>query len=340
MNLSTANSARQAKPVGSVGADAARVTVVIVNWNGLQHLPQCLQTLQQQTMGAFRVLVMDNGSTDGSAELVPALQDPRFSLVRLGANHGFARANNLAVAQAATPWVALLNPDAFPAPDWLEQLLAAAHRHPAGAAFGCSLLDAADPAVLDGTGDSYHWSGRAFRRDHGRLRSEGTSGEGPIFSPCAAAALYRRSAWQAVGGLDEDFFCYLEDVDLGFRLRLQGHQCWHVPEAVCHHVGSAITGRRSDFSGYHGQRNLVWTYVKNMPGGLFWLLLPLHLLANLAALVLFTLRGQAAVAWRAKRDALLGLPACWRKRRAIQAGRSATARAIWAMLDKRLWPQP
>ena len=113
-----------------------------------------------------------------------------------------------------------------------------------------------------------------------------------------------------------------------------------MPEAVCHHVGSAITGRRSDFSGYHGQRNLVWTYVKNMPGGLFWLLLPLHLLANLAALVFFTLRGQAAVACRAKRDALFGLPACWRKRRAIQAGRSATVRAIWAMLDKRLWPQP
>ncbi len=321
-------------------ADAARVTVVIVNWNGLQHLAQCLQALQQQTMGAFQAVIMDNGSTDGSADLVPILQDPRFALVRLDSNQGFARANNLAVAQAATPWVALLNPDAFPAPDWLEQLLAAAARHPAGAAFGCSLLNAADPALLDGTGDNYHWSGRAFRRDHGRLRAQRTRGEAEIFSPCAAAALYRRSAWLAAGGLDEDYFCYLEDVDLGFRLRLQGHQCWHVPEAVCHHVGSAVTGRRSDFSGYYGQRNLVWTYVKNMPGVLFWLLLPLHLLANLAGLVLFALRGQAAVAWRAKLDALRGLPSCWRKRSIIQAGRSATVRAIWAMLDKSLWPQP
>lgn len=342
MNPSTGSSEGQVEPASIPGAQAeqALVTVIIVNWNGLLHLPRCLRALRAQTMRAFEVLIMDNGSTDGSAELVPALQDPRFTLVRLGSNHGFARANNRAVAQAATPWVALLNPDAFPEPDWLNRLLAAADQHPEAAAFGSCLLDAATPAVLDGTGDSYHLSGRAFRRDHRRLRAAVPARVGEIFSPCAAAALYRRSAWQSVGGLDEDYFCYLEDVDLGFRLRLRGHQCWHVPDAICHHVGSAVTGRRSEFSGYHGQRNLVWTYVKNMPGGLFWLLLPLHLLANLAALALFTLRGQAAVVWRAKRDAVRGLPACWRKRQAIQAQRSATVGAIWAVLDKSLWPQP
>ena len=100
----------------------------------------------------------------------------------------------------------------------------------------------------------------------------------------------------------------------------------------------ALTGRRSDFSVYHGQRNLVWVFVKDMPAPLFALLLPLHLLLNLMALLLFLRRGQFAVAWRAKRDAIAGLGAVWRKRRQIQAHRTMAAVGIWARLDKRLWP--
>ncbi len=319
----------------------ARVAVVIVNWNGYSYLSRCLQALQQQTVIDFHAIVVDNASTDGSAELVPALEDLRFTLVRMETNQGFARANNLAVTQwASAPWVALLNPDAFPASDWLEQLLAAADLNPGVAAFGCTLVDASDPALLDGTGDCYHLSGRAFRRDHGHSRVLRVRAAGEIFAPCAAAAMYLRSVWIDAGGLDEDYFCYMEDVDFGFRLRLRGYKCWHVPDAVCFHVGSAITGRRSDFSIYHGQRNLVWTYVKNMPGILFWLFLPLHLLANCLALAWFSLRGNSAVVWRAKHHALRSLPKYWRKRRVIQASRIATVRCIWAQLDKSFWPQP
>lgn len=319
--------------------DSAQVTVVIVNWNGRGHLLRCLQAVQQQSFSDFRVLVMDNGSTDGSEQLVAALADPRFTLVALGENLGFARANNLAVARAAhATWVALLNPDAFPEPDWLAQLLAAAQRHPQGAAFGSQLLSAQDPNVMDGSGDCYHLSGRAYARDHGQVRRPQPRPEAEIFSPCAAAALYQRSAWVAAGGMDEDYFCYLEDVDLGFRLRLQGHTAWHVPEAICHHMGSALTGRRSDFTTYHGQRNLVWTFVKNMPGALLWLLLPLHLLLNGVALLYFMRHGQARVVWRAKRDAWRGLPQVWRKRQAVQSGRTASLRTIWGRLDKRFFP--
>jgi GT2 family glycosyltransferase len=157
-----------------------------------------------------------------------------------------------------------------------------------------------------------------------------------VFAPCAAAALYRRSTVVDVGGFDEKFFCYVEDVDLGFRLRLAGHRCLYVPQAVATHVGSAATGKKSDFCVYHGHRNLVWTFVKNMPGILFWLLLPLHVLLNLLTIAWFALGGRGGVIWRAKRDALLGLPKMWRKRQCIQKARVASIAEVWRQLGKRM----
>jgi GT2 family glycosyltransferase len=168
----------------------------------------------------------------------------------------------------------------------------------------------------------------AWRRDHGVRVEAGHALPDEIFGPCAAAAMYSRAALDEVGGFDERYFCYHEDVDLAFRLRLRGHRCRYVPDAVVDHVGSGITGRRSDFSTYHGHRNLVWTYVKNMPAPLFWLFLPLHLLLNLASIFVFGLRGQGGVILRAKRDALAGLGEAIRQRRAIHAGRRVSLRAL------------
>jgi len=129
----------------------------------------------------------------------------------------------------------------------------------------------------------------------------------------------------------------VEDVDLGFRLRLVGYRCLYVPQSVVYHVGSGTTGgQHSDFAMYHGHRNLVWTFVKNMPGILFWMLLPLHVSLNLASIIWFALRGRGGVIWRAKRDALLGLPKMWRKRQYIQKTRVASIGEVWRQLDKRM----
>lgn len=160
-----------------------------------------------------------------------------------------------------------------------------------------------------------------------------------IFSACAAAALYSRLAWQEVGGLDENFFCYGEDVDLGFRLQLAGYKCLYVADAVALHVGSAVTGEHSDFSTYYGQRNLPWVYVKNMPAILFWLLLPYHAVINIAALFACAMRGQGRVALRAKFDALRGIPRAWRDRSAIQRSRRVSAFRIAGMIETG-WPGP
>lgn len=130
--------------------------------------------------------------------------------------------------------------------------------------------------------------------------------------------LFIRDDFLQVGGFDEDYFSYLEDVDIGFRLRLAGKKCLYVPDAVVHHVGSASTGQRSDFSVYYGYRNLIWTFVKNMPSPLFWLFLPLHVGTIMFFAVYLTLRGQGKVIWKAIFDALRGLQGVIRKRQAIQ----------------------
>jgi GT2 family glycosyltransferase len=259
----------------------------------------------------------------------------------LDQNIGFARGNNLAIKAASreSEWIALLNPDAFAEPRWLEELLAAAQGHPEFDFFGSKLVNAVDPTMLDGSGDSYHVSGLVWRMGHGTSASTSAEKKREAFSPCAAAALYRRSALCEIGGFDEDYFCYVEDVDLGFRLRLAGYRCLYMPQSVARHVGSGTTGgQHSDFALYYGHRNLVWTFVKNIPGLLFWLLLPVHVLLNLMSIVWFALHGRGGVILRAKRDALLALPKVWRKRQLIQKTRIVSIAEIWKQLDKRMIP--
>ena len=317
------------------------LTVIIVNYNGGRYLDRCLQALAAQTAPPRQVVLVDNASTDGSAEHAEQAF-PWLRVIRCPENQGFAAANNLAVAcSEPSEWLALLNPDAFPAPDWLAALQQAAHDYPQYAVFGSRLLDAADPAQLDGAGDCYHVSGLAWRHGHGLSACQHGLRVEEIFAPCAAAALYRRQAFLEADGFDERFFCYMEDVDLGFRLRLLGYRCLYAPAAVVHHIGSGATGIRSDFATYYGHRNLVWTYCKNMPAPWFWLYLPAHLVFNLLSLSWLGWRGQGRIAVRAKWDALRELPRIWRQRRHIQAQRKISGRDLqrvmtgtWAMLTQ------
>ena len=308
-------------------AAAGGVAVIIVNWNAGALLARCLDHLSRQTLPPRRVYVVDNASSDGSCDRL-AVEFPHVELIRAERNLGFAAANNLAAKRAeGCDWIALLNPDAFPAPGWLEALMRAAARRPEFSFFGSRMLMADEPTRLDGVGDAYHVSGLVWREGHGAPAPGNYVEEREIFSPCAAAALYRREAFLGAGGFDEDYFCYVEDVDLGFRLRLFGHRCLYVPDSVVAHKGSALTGRRSDFSIYHGHRNLVWTFVKNFPGPWLWVYLPLHLVLNLATPFAFV-RGGFMAALKAKFDALRGLPQAWRKRREIQRRARAGYREI------------
>jgi GT2 family glycosyltransferase len=308
-----------------------KITVVVLNYNAGAYLIACVEALTVQTYKNFHAIIVDNGSSDSSFKNTwENVSDPRFEFVALGENHGFARGNNLAVQRVTAPLVALLNPDAIPSPDWLEKLNAAQHRYSDAKSFGSLQLDFNDPLQLDGAGDNYLAVGVPWRGGHGHKASTGDAQlEGEVFSACAAAALYRTEAFVAAGGFDEDYFCYVEDVDIGFRLRLYGGVCMQIPSAVVHHAGGVSSGsKRSEFAVYHGIRNLVWTFFKNMPGPLFWPLLPVHLGALFLLLVKASLRGEGACVARGLRDAICELPTVWKKRKTIQDQRQTSVACI------------
>ncbi len=302
--------------------------MVIVNFNAGDLLADVVDGLARQVLAPTRIILVDNASTDGSAERAAARLES-VEVLALSENVGFAAGNNRGVELAPEcEWIALLNPDAVPEPEWLDEMARAIEHYPDVAMFGSLLVDMADPARLDGAGDVLHIGGLAWRGLHGQPRALAPTAPEEIFSPCAAAALYRRSDWDSAGGLDESFFCYFEDTDLAFRIRLQGGRCLLIPSSVVHHHGSAVTGRESDFTIYHSHRNLVWVWMRDMPLGLMVRGLAHHLLTTGMTIVFYASRGQARTILRAKRDAVAALPRILRERRAVQRGRRVSTDEI------------
>lgn len=314
------------------------ISIVIVYWNSAQYLPRCLDCLTRQTFRDFEVILIDNGSLDKVSDgLEQKYASLNLRVERLASNLGFAKANNMGARLARGTWLALLNTDAFPTPDWLETLYQTAKRSPEFSFFSSRQIQFDQPDILDGSGDEYHISGLAWRRFYNYPARDYGLNEEEVFSACAAAAIYNRDDFLKVGGFDEDFFSYFEDVDLSFRLRLAGGRCLYVPQAVVHHIGSASSGKTSDFVIYYGHRNMVWTFFKNMPGTLFWLCLPLHIIMNFLFIVSFLLKKRGTSILRAKMDAFYCLPAIIRKRRQIQSSRKIAIREIWQVMNRDLF---
>ena len=251
------------------------VRIVLVDFHCGPLLTQCLAALAAQTLTDFEVVVVNNGQ-----DPLPPLPDDRFSVLTPPLNLGYAAGCNWGAQGAQTSWLAMLNPDAIPEPHWLQRLYEATLRHPGTAMFGTTQLQADNPALLDGAGDCYSIYGLAWRGDYGR-KAASVRHDVPVLCPCGAAALYDRRIFKGAGGFDSRFFCYLEDVDLGMRLRLQGHGAIQVAQARVRHHGSATTGRYSPFTLFHSARNGLWLMVRTLPAPLLLLALPLHLLAQI-----------------------------------------------------------
>ena len=293
------------------------IRIIIVNFNAGDLLVRCIETLLSQTFSNFEVVIVDNASTDGSLEFA-SVDDPRFTVISLAQNMGFAAGNNRGAEGCRTPWIALLNPDAFPEPNWLEELSKAIERYPDVTMFGSTQIDANDENSLDGSGDAFFAGGFARRGNHGHSRDD-LPNDGETFSPCASAAIYRTDVFRTVSGFDENFFCYYEDVDLAFRIRLMGGRCIQVRDAIVKHVGSAVSGRRSDFVRFHSARNLVWLIVKNVPAPLFWLILPAHIGLQLMILSWAVIRGHFNPTSRGLAAGLKEVPRVWQQRKKIQS---------------------
>ncbi len=311
------------------------ISIIVVAWNSKLYLSHCLSSLSRQTIQDFEVILVDNGSTDNSLDSMKSQwRDLHLVVERLNENLGFAVANNIGVRLARGKYLALLNADAFPEPNWLEGLLKAAEDNPQFTFFASRQIQANAPELLDGTGDAYHVSGLAWRQNYNRPAAENGAQPSEVFSACAAAALYLRDDFLKVGGFDEDYFSYFEDVDLSFRLRLTGGRCLYVPQAVVHHIGSASTGNDSDFSIYHGYRNLVWTFFKDMPTPLFWMYLPRHILMIVYKSAVFLIRRKRSIILKSQLDAFRALPAILRKRKRVQQMRTISSKEILRVMTK------
>lgn len=294
----------------------AAVGIVIVNFNAGGLLLRSVRSIVEQTLPPRRIVVVDNASTDDSVAAVEEMY-PEVTLVRHDENIGFAAANNIGIGMLGDcEFVALLNPDACADPTWVARLVAAARVHPDIAAFASRIERDDGSGQLDSAGDVYHVYGTAWPGHHGAPLADAKAPE-EVFGPSGAAAFYRRDWLVRLGGFDDTFFCYFEDVDLNLRLHVAGGRCLYVPGAQVRHVGGASSGGLSDFTIYHSQRNLVWTYAKSMPGHIFWRYLPMHILLNVGAVVSYGVRGHTRTLLRAKRDAVLGLPAILRARRRV-----------------------
>ena len=281
------------------------ISVIIVNYNGGAFLQQALDSLRAQTFRDFEVLLVDNASTDGSMETLNSEGVPGYRILPQTENLGFAAGNNVAARLSDADWLVLFNPDAIANPDWLERVVSATQRNPCTNMFACAQYALEDPAIMDGAGDCYLGLGIPWRGGFG-LRAEPLA-EGECFSPCGASAVFRRSVFDAHGGFDERFFCYCEDVDLGYRMRLAGERGVFVPDAIIRHAGSGISGRASEFAIFHGTRNRIWTYAKNTPALMLWLTLPGHVAITLAILLRGFATGRAGPTWRGIQAGLAGL---------------------------------
>jgi len=248
------------------------VSVVIPNWNGRRWLEGCLASVAEQTLAPDEVVVVDNGSTDGSLEYLRC-DHPRVRVVELAYNSGFARAANLGLDAASGELVALLNNDVRLSPTWLETIVGAFWREPRVACVACKILELGDPSIVYDAGDILRRDGVCEQRgrfcaDDGRWDQPGE-----VFGACAAAAVYRREAVLQTGGFDERYFAYLEDVELALRLRLAGWRCLYVP-AVAWHAGEGSSHRLR--GGHHRlvARNTLLLVAKAFP--LRWLPLVLY----------------------------------------------------------------
>jgi GT2 family glycosyltransferase len=270
-----------------------KVSINLVTWNGKKYLPYCLDSIAKQTFRDFSLLILDNGSTDGTQDYLKncLLPVPDCRLVFNGENIGFAAGHNQALRGTEGEYVLMLNQDIILEPDFLEEIIKFLDNHPGAAAATGKLLhwdfsNNEKTDLIDSAGLEIFKNHRVIELGAGEMDGEKWSEPREVFGVSGAAPVYRRSALNevAIDGeiFDEDFFSYKEDVDLAYRLRLAGFEAWFLPAARAYHDRSAKSGAKGDaeaarrrrvksaFINYHSYKNHLFFLVKNVPAGICW----------------------------------------------------------------------
>jgi GT2 family glycosyltransferase len=326
------------------------ISVIVVNWNGLDLLDECFQSLAGQTWRQTEIIVVDNGSTDGSPGRILswAKRLPGMRSILLPYNSGFCKANNLAFEKARGEWIALLNTDAVAEPGWLAELVRYGAPSRRIGMLASKILFQSPPNVIDKAGHLIYWDGQ--NRGRGTMEPDNGQYDKPeeILWPDACAALYHRKVFEETGGFDETFFAFGDDADLGLRARLLGWTAWYVPTAVVHHRHSASFGVYSPWKVMLVERNRLLLAIKNFP----WPLLlqnPFWTMKRLWWNAYGIVRKKGAAArfvetngWRqtlvnlgwSYLSAFKLLPEAWRRRRIIQKTRRLSARQMRELFQR------
>jgi len=308
------------------------VSVVILNWNGKHLLPDCLASVRRQTYRDFEVILVDNGSSDGSVEWVQS-EYPEVQVLPLASNRGFCGGNNAGIRAARGAYVVLLNNDTEVEPSWLGELVRHIQSDSTIAACDSKILYFGQRDTIWSAGATYTIAGSANFRGQGCRDAEFVE-PAEVFTAVACSAIYPRRILDEIGGLDEDFFVGYEDVDWSFRARLRGYRIVNVPSSRVYHKVSASHQYNSPTYVYHGQRNVAAVFVKNMPGRLLLKYACLHLLYTGGSLLFFARVGRLSAFLRAKRDVLRQWRALWRKRGEVQRSRSVVVSHIDSALSR------
>lgn len=301
-----------------------------------RYLASCLASLRGQGFPSFEVIVVEDGCPGEAAPVVAAAL-PGARIVPLEGNRGFAAACNAGARRARGRFLAFLNDDAQPRPAWLAELVACAERHRRAASVACKVLCLREPTLIDGAGDVMTRSFKAYRRGQGEPDRGQYDREEEVFSASGTACLWRTQVFRELGGFDETFFAYYEDVDLGFRARLAGYECWYAPRAVALHLGQGTSGDDwSRFRAYYSTRNRWATIAKNVSVALLVRRLPLVAVAEALALARAARHGEVGQILRAYRAAA-GSARLWR-RAAFLPPRQAGREDVSGLVERALPP--
>ncbi len=309
------------------------VSVVIPNWNGEKYIEPCLASVFASTISGMEVIVVDNGSKDDSVEIIED-RFPKVHIIRFDSNKGFAVACNAGIRESKGEYVFLLNNDIELEADCVEHLVAVLQEHTEYDMVTGKILNFADRSKIDAAGDCLPVSGAPYNRGHGHRDVGQFDDESPIFGVCAGAALYSRSLFERIGYFDEDFFAYMEDVDLNLRAALLGTRAYYTPLARCYHHASATFGAFSPKHVYLTNRNKVFVVLKYFRLG--WIIKYLNALINhqVEMAELFSCTGRGFSFFRSRCAVILKTPRMLLKRHRFLMQQKPDWDSAFSLLDK------
>jgi len=327
---------------------APLISVVIPNWNGKHFLAECIDSLNEQTFRDFEIILVDNGSTDGSAEFAEERYGNFIRIIRNKKNLGFTGGNNVGIEAARGEYIVLLNNDTWAHPNWLDELVKATHLGPPVGMWASKVYSYYKRSQIEAVGELIYWDG--LSRSRGQYEQERGQYEEmeEIFFPPGCGGMYRKVVFEEIGLFDEDFFAYADDAEIGIRARLAGWKCVYVPKAILYHKNSGSTGQYSAFKAFYVERNRFWITLKYFP-------LPLLFLSIFFTFYRFAFQAYGALAHRGAAGKfteiysplrLIGIlckaygsgfrhfPKMWRKRRRLKPLRKVSYEEIFGWFKR------